>query len=356
MDVQFAPDWSHAVPYQRLLAAALADEGVNIRYLRGYKRILPLSRLLKVHPCELLHLHWPEAYYPAMRDRWDWFRRARFRLDLVLAARRTPYVLTAHNLHEHNLQDKAFGRANYAAAFQWARLIFAHSEAAREALINAYRLAPEVVKVIPSGDLSVALPPPISKEEARKKLGLSPEPLCLVFGAVEPYKGQEEVLAWWKRAKPAAQLAIVGKPHTLDYQNTISRAANGLPNVTLRFGWLSDDDLAVWLSAADCTVFNYRTIFTSGAAGLARSYGTPMVLPARLQTLDLHEPDPRVIRFESFDGDFGSKLQTALAMPPGYAEAASWREATSWKRVAQLTVEGYRTALGKRNIATAAVS
>ena len=47
---------------------ALAEQGFPIRYLQGYKRVLPLTRLLAKNPCDLLHLHWPEAYYPAMRD------------------------------------------------------------------------------------------------------------------------------------------------------------------------------------------------------------------------------------------------------------------------------------------------
>ncbi len=44
LEVVFAPDWRGGVPYQRLLAA---------------------------QRCDLLHLHWPEAYYPKLGDRLD---------------------------------------------------------------------------------------------------------------------------------------------------------------------------------------------------------------------------------------------------------------------------------------------
>src|SRR5687768_1360785 len=111
MDVLFAPDWRQGVPYQRLLADALVAHGVRVAFLSQYKRVLPLSRLLRERSADLLHLHWPEAYYPQKRDRWDWFRRARFVADLMLATRRMPCVLTAHNLAEHNLQHP-FARAN----------------------------------------------------------------------------------------------------------------------------------------------------------------------------------------------------------------------------------------------------
>ena len=345
IEVVFAPDWRGGVPYQRLLADALTAQGVNVRFLTGYKRVLPLTRLLAAQPYDLLHLHWPEAYYPRLGDAHDWFRRARFTTDLALAARRTPFVLTAHNLHEHNLQHLPFAHANYAAAYRRARLVFAHSEAAKLKLIEVYRLAAEKIRVIPHGDLSVVLPTPIPRDEARAQLGLAPGPLVLMFGAVEPYKGQEEILAWWKAARPAAQLVIAGKPNTPNYGAALTRAADGIPSVTLRLGWLDDAALALWLSAADCALFNYRTIFTSGSAALARSWGVPILIPSRLATVDLAEPAPSVFRFDRPETDLAEKLRKALATPSDHAAAASWRAQTAWPRVAALTAEGYRTAL-----------
>ena len=345
-EVVFAPDWRGGVPYQRLLAEALAAQGVGVRFLSGYRRVLPLTRLLAAQRCDLLHLHWPEAYYPRMNDRWDWFRRARFTTDLALAARRSPYVLTAHNLHEHNLQHLAFAHANYAAAYRRARVVFAHSEAARQRLGEVYGVAGEKVRVIPHGDLSVVLPPPVARDAARAQLGLAPGPVVLIFGAVEPYKGQEEILAWWKAARPAAQLVIAGKPHTPEYAAAITRAAAGVPGVTLRLGWLDDAALALWLSAADCALFNYRTIFTSGAAVLARSWGLPILIPARLATVALDEPAPTVFRFDRPETDLAEKLRAALATPADHAAAAPWRAQTAWSRVAALTAAGYRAALG----------
>jgi len=78
MNVLFAPDWRQGVPYQSLLADALVAVGVHVDFLSDYKRVFPLTRLLQQHPADLLHLHWPEAYYPRKRDWWDGFRRARF--------------------------------------------------------------------------------------------------------------------------------------------------------------------------------------------------------------------------------------------------------------------------------------
>src|SRR5687768_87040 len=140
MEVLFAPDWRQGVPYQRLLADALIATGVHVDFLSHYKRVFPLTRLMRQQHADLLHLHWPEAYYPPKRDHWDFFRRARFIPDLALATRQTPFVFTAHNLAEHNLRH-TFAHANYAAAYRRARLIFAHSSAAAGELVRTYGLS-----------------------------------------------------------------------------------------------------------------------------------------------------------------------------------------------------------------------
>jgi hypothetical protein len=167
-----------------------------------------------------------------------------------------------------------------------------------------------------------------------------------MFGAVEPYKGQEDVIAWWRRAEPGATLAIVGNPTTPGYAAQVATAIGGAKNIITDFRWLPDEKLRLWLSAADAVVFNYREVFTSGAANLARSWGLPMLLPSRLDTVVLDEPSPFVHRFSSFDTDFACQLAAALAVRPDYDAARSWRAQCSWDRVAELTAAGYRSALG----------
>lgn len=345
MKVLFAPDWRNGVPYQRLLADALERAGATVDFLQGYKRVLPLARLLALRNCDVLHLHWPEAYYPKKRDAWDWWRRARFAFDLRSATRRCALATTAHNLHAHNRANEPFAKRNTRAAHQRAGVVFAHSGVASDRLIKEFALDPAKVRVIPHGDLSVTLGTPVSQSESRSALGITAEKLALIFGAVDPYKGQEEVVEWWRKLRPNAHLAIVGQPSTDAYRTQIAAAIGNDPRIITRFEWASDDQLRLWLSAADVAIFNYREIFTSGAANLARSWGLPILLPQRLETVVLDEPSPCVHRFASFDTDFGLQLERALACAPNYAAAAPWREACSWDRVAAITLDGYRHAM-----------
>jgi len=347
MEVLFAPDWRDGVPYQRLLAEALARHEVGVSFLRNYRRVFPLWRLLRdwtrEHRCDVLHLHWPEAYYPQKGGALDWFRCARFSFDLRQAIRSRALAITAHNLHAHNRPNEPFAFHNTGSAFRQAQAVFAHSEAAKALLLETYGLDPERITVIPHGDLSVVLGPPRPREEARAALGLGAEKVCLMFGAVEPYKGIEDVIAFWRDIQPDCTLVIAGKPCSAEYGSFIAKLAL-IDRVVLRLGWLADEQLRWWLSAADAALFNYRTIFTSGAANLARSYGLPQLLPARLSTVALGEPAPSVFRFDSLAGDFSAKLAAACAAGLDYAGAADWRKETSWDRVAELTAAAYRRA------------
>lgn len=351
MRVLFAPDWRAGVPYQRLLAEALQEEGVEVLFFKHYyKRVLPLTRLMleqqREKRCDLLHLHWPEAYYPQNGDRLDSFRLARFSTDLALATRGCPLVLTTHNLKAHNRDGEHFEQHNMRAAVLRARQVFVHSEAARAEVAARFPVPPERLCTIPFGDLSVNLGAPLPRHEARAELGL-PEhrKVCLFFGAVQPYKGLEEVLTYWQTARPDALLVVAGEPMNAEYRKTVEELAPDPASVRLDLQWLDDTRLLRWLSAADAVVFNYRSIFTSGAAPLARSYGIPILLPSRLSTVDLHEPHPSVFRFESFATDFERQLSAAVAIGSNYESAAEWRAATAWPRVAKLTAEAYRAAL-----------
>jgi glycosyltransferase involved in cell wall biosynthesis len=227
-------------------------------------------------------------------------------------------------------------------------VIFAHSVIAKHRLVEAFALPGHKVQVVPHGDLSVALGEPVPASLARCELELGKEQFALMFGTVEPYKGLEEVIAWWRQARPAIKLAIVGRPCSREYGSHIAKQIGDANNIIHRLEWLSDHALRAWLSAADVVVFNYRKIFTSGAASLARSYGVPVLIPKRLDTVDLHEPTPYVCRFTDFASDFGWQLDAAASVKADFAAASLWRDSCSWDKVARTTAQAYRDAVGVR--------
>jgi glycosyltransferase involved in cell wall biosynthesis len=344
-DVLFAPDWRAGNPYQELLANALRRHGTHVSFLNGNKRIFPLRRLLGTRQCHVLHLHWPEVYYTHNRSGLNWLRYAAFPLDLAGATKGCVLAATAHNLEYCHA---TFLKSNIRHAYLKAGVVFAHSNIAKQRLIESFQLTAARIQVIPHGDLSVALGTPFPASMARRELGLGPGKLAIVFGAIEPYKGLEEIIGWWQHSDPDIKLAIIGNPSKLEYARHVLRQIGNATNVVHRFEWIPNELLRLWLSAADVAIFNYSEIFTSGAANLARCFGLPVLLPKRLDTIVFDEPTPYVRRFTSFAKDFGEQLLAALTIRPDFAAASFWRESCNWDRVARLTAEGYRYAISSR--------
>jgi len=342
MKVLFAPDWRKGIPYQELLAQALGKLGSEVEFLSEYRRVLPFARGTAAHPSDLIHLHWPEAYFDPRQDGLDLLRRARFRLDLLLGTRSVPLVATAHNLFPHDRSDQWFVRANIRAVLVRAKRIMVHSAGSIPLLESTFGIAGEKCRVIPQGNLSVGFPPPLPVNEAAQILGIT-KPIGLMFGLVKPYKGIEGMIEHWRIKQPDAVLAIVGKAESAEYGEKLKALASGVPNIITRFEFLPTEQLHLWLSAARCVIFNYASIFNSGGAWLARSFGIPILLPVRATTVDLDEPHPLVIRFE--EDSFERSFIQALAKQPDFQMGAEWRARTSWENVAKVTLQVYQEVL-----------
>jgi hypothetical protein len=344
MKVFFAPDYREGVPYQALLARGLAEHGVEVTFPQGHRRVLPLWRGIKNWEGDLLHIHWPEKFFEVRRDGLDLVRKIRYPLDLQMTKRRLPIVVTAHDLRPHNRSGEIL-TSNFQRTYNAARAIIVHSQKAGELLRATYWAKPEKMHVIPHGDISVSMHPLPPQASAREALGISPqERVCLIFGTVEPYKGIEPVVDWWRSASPPATLAVAGKPFSVEYGDAVRMRSRGAAS-KMRFdlNWLSDEALERWLAAADCVLFHYRAILTSGAACLARSLGLPILIPNRLDTVDLAEPHPLVFRFDELETDFREVLEKALAAKRDFAAAEEWRKATAWSRIAEQTAAVYRS-------------
>ncbi|MEM7386689.1 MAG: hypothetical protein AAF514_17265 [Verrucomicrobiota bacterium] len=352
MKVLFAPDFSRENAYQPLLAEALEEAGLTVRFLSDYKRVFPLARSLPAAEADLVHIHWPEAYFLNRGDRWDLMRKLRYPLDLSLATRKTPSVLTAHNLLPHNRADEALVRRNIESTVRQSRKIFLHSAGAESTFIEQFPVAAGKTTCIPFGESSKPLGRLLTKQQAAGCLDrtLTATPLCLMIGTLSRYKGIAEAIEFWGQAPRPARLVIVGRVIKAAHIEELKALARPLPNVELHTSdWVSDEEMVAWMSLADCILFNHERVFSSGASATVRSLGIPQLIPERLRTVDLDEPHPHVIRFSSLNEDFNPMLKKALSRSSDYDLAASWREKTSWERVAEETIEAYEEALALTN-------
>jgi glycosyltransferase involved in cell wall biosynthesis len=139
---------------------------------------------------------------------------------------------------------------------------------------------------------------PLSKDEARKKLGIQSEgPLFLFFGFIRHYKGLDLLLRAMAdpRVREAGMRLMVAGEFYEDakkYEDLIGEL--GIRDrLLLHTDFIPDSEVRYYLCAADAVVQPYRNATQSGVTPLAYHFEKPMVV-TRVGGLPALVPDGRV--------------------------------------------------------------
>ncbi len=125
----------------------------------------------------------------------------------------------------------------------------------------------------------------ISKEEARKKLGINIEDkIILFFGFIRKYKGLDILLHAMKILQsiynvPDLKLLIAGEFYEdeKNYEVLLNDPAIK-DSLILHTHFISDSEVKYYLCAADCVIQPYRSATQSGVTPLAYHFEKPMIV------------------------------------------------------------------------------
>jgi glycosyltransferase involved in cell wall biosynthesis len=276
-------------PYQRLLAASLADHDVEATAVSQWPTRAPILGAWQAHGRpEVVHLQWIHDFLggstgkPSRRTVWwfDWQLR-------LLKRRGVRIVWTVHNLkgHEATLDERE--AAAHKAIIERADAILLHCAHARDALVQLYgpsAAARRRMHIVPHGGYVSQYEVDADPASARKALGLAAAGIVYAFvGAIRGYKGVGELLDAFAGSDGLgtdARLLICGKPLPSKLGRDLERRASGDPRIVLRLERIPEAELSQVLRAADVVVLPFRDILTSGSAILALSHGRPVIAPA----------------------------------------------------------------------------
>jgi glycosyltransferase involved in cell wall biosynthesis len=197
-------------------------------------------------------------------------------------------LLTVHNLFPHDSRFRLIHSvANRTLGLLMDRLLV-HSPEAAETVAKHYG-GHRKIRCIEHVDYGSCTSPPLDKSQARARLQLSPqETIVAWFGELRPYKRVELLIQAADRlSELGIHLLIAGRPQSEEYGKTIASLASDRRNIRLQLQWLSEEDLAQTLSAADAAIFAYAESLTSGAAHMALVYGLPIVAPQTVAFAEL---------------------------------------------------------------------
>lgn len=272
------PYWP-ANPYQPLLVEGLRHAGIEVETTSS---LAGLARRSSRRPGrgELVHLHWlPVAgLRPRRLARWWLFARR----VAALRRRGVAMVWTAHNLVPHESALPALDLWMSRTVARHASRIICHSAGAQAELIARLHV-PDVstIRVIPHGHYIESYRNTLSRNACRGTLGLDADAtVFLLLGTLRAYKGVLELVDAFRRVRdPHVRLIIAGKPYDAAVDADVRARVEPDARVTYVPGRIPDDDIQIYLNAADAVVFPYRSSLTSGALILAMSFGRACIVP-----------------------------------------------------------------------------
>ena len=286
---------------------------------------------------DVFHTHWPEILLSGRNPFRRLMRRSLFSaLVLRLWLTRTAVVRTAHNLAPH------------ASVSRVEMFLLRRLERRTTLVIRLNDQTPVAtglpVRTIPHGhyrDWFAEHPHP------------RPTPSHVAFvGLIKPYKNVESLIGVIRDAtitSPEITLQVAGNPAEPELAASLRRAAEDVPQITLRLEHLSDADLVDAVGRAELVVLPYRELHNSGAALLALSLDRPVLLPDNAVTgrLAAEVGAGWVLRY---DGELSvaklvSALRRAGSLPGGARPDLSRR---AWDTAGNEHLAAYREALAGR--------
>lgn len=236
--------------------------------------------------------------------------------------------------------------------------VIVHGNFFAETLIEEYGCPEKKIHVIPHGIKKID--PKVSQDVAKNSLGLKRRTMIFFFGYIAKYKGVEMLIDGFQlltEKYPDWVLIIGGGAHprfknNYSYNRYVSKLrgmAYSTNKQIIFTGFIKEEDLAKYFSAADLLVFPYTVIMSySGPFAIASSYGKCVIssnIPPFTEYL------PKEALFERSAEDLARKIDQVLNHPSLRDDISKhvmmMKYRNSWDKVGRQTEMVYRLILTK---------
>jgi beta-1,4-mannosyltransferase len=264
-------------PYTAMFSRALAAQGAEVEELS-------VDRLLRER-VDVVHVHWPEFALPRTPLRRPALGTLRILCGLWWAKRRGARIVwTVHNLQPHD-QSRLQGFNPWMFWRLFPRAVDAFVTLSRAGVPTILERFPALRDkphaVVPIGHYRGTYDDAVSRAAARERLGIAPSaPVLLFFGLVRPYKNASALIAAFRDlTHPEARLVVAGPVDDPRLEKEIRAAALEDERVRLHLSFVPNDDVQLFLRAADLVVLPFSQVFNSSSALLALSFDRRVLLP-----------------------------------------------------------------------------
>lgn len=282
MKVLIAP-YSGENPYQENLKRSLENEGVLVVVTSG-RPFDTFKNLWRSGLPDVLHLHWLAPFITTKYLSVSIIRTLMTTIALLIAKILNIRIIwTVHEILDHNRYHpnyELFIKRVFVKTFIDEMIV--HTESAKRDVRDCLGVSRgNLLNVIPHGHFIDNYPNTIDQATARDQLKLSEQSVVfLYFGLIREYKDVPRLIKSYKEIETKeSHLLIVGKPESVDVLDTIRTLASGVADVSLELDFISDEQIQLYMNAADAVVLPYKFIGTSGSAILAMSFSKALIVP-----------------------------------------------------------------------------
>lgn len=351
-------------PYQSLLIQALQAQGIDAEPAVKSKRIGLVERIFVLRKfvnrsdkVDVLHIHWVSTWFNPGQKKQSSLQYQLVRAitsSLVIAElgwlklRGVKLVWTVHNLVKHERQNVSRELFFCRILARLVNQIIVHCPEARDLVMQNYRLSSgDKITSIPMGNY-MCYENVVDAAEARRRLRLDPaNRVFLFFGMIRPYKGILPLIEAFKQIDdPQARLLLVGSSRTKDFEHQVEQAAQDDKRIQLILTYVPDDDIQLYMNAADVVVLPFEDVLSSSSVVLAMSFGKPVIAPPIGCVANTLQDTHNVVYDPKAETGLRDALKTALTLDLEAigAENLQLSIQNDWGTVAQKTADVYRRA------------
>jgi glycosyltransferase involved in cell wall biosynthesis len=278
-----SPRWREKIIYISKLTEELEKQGIQIHYAEDKAGDYLTQNLLhspKSQKPDILHFHWTSYQYEGNSNTSTFINLMKYMVKLKQAKNRGFKIIwTMHNYLPHEKHGTFIHYIERLWMAHQADAIIVHASQGKE-LLEKRLFRRKDVYVIPHGNY-IPFFTRTPKLAAKQILGAAcNKPMLLYFGYIRPYKGVPDLLRVLHELPDLnVTLYVVGNATTAtkqEIQSLIGNDSRIVPNLK----YVSDEELALYLSAADMVVLPYHDVLGSGALMTALSFGCPVIAPA----------------------------------------------------------------------------
>jgi beta-1,4-mannosyltransferase len=285
-------------PFTAMLYARLWDHGIAPLPMWRFSDIDVLTPLLSAGTRVALHMHWTlEVLRDAETEAEAKDLAGAFvaNLDKFLDAGGR-LAWTVHNILPHDCTFPGIEAGVQQAVADRARMIHVMNRGTAAAVAEWFTLEPDKTVHVPHPNYVGSYPDFIPRDQARYDLGLLPDEVVYAFvGAIQPYKGLEELLGALDTVRDhddrPRRLLVAGKASEDPRTQELLDRCQLHPHVILRPVAVPDVEMQYYLRAADIAVLPYRRSLNSGVLLLALSFGLPVVAARNAATEEIVTPE-----------------------------------------------------------------